>query len=163
MVFPWSDWLMPSSNQNRLKPWKSFDDLPAKNLSQVYSSYDIVRKTTLGLFRSFGYREADFEAIYENGSNTSITMGIFTRLLFHFEPQCKLWPEQLLKITEDNNEILLKFIQHNCPSIHRGKFKTGIQTDLKSFRTETLALLSSWSLYVLGPIRQLVGNWSHNR
>ena len=120
---PWSDWLIPSSNQNHLKPWKSFDDLPAKNLSQVYSSYDIVRKTTLGLFRSFGYREADFEAIYENGSNTIITIGIFTRLLFHFEPECKLWPEQLLKITEDNNEILLKFIQHNCPSIHRGKFK----------------------------------------
>ena len=80
----------------------------------------------MALFRSFGYREADFEGIYENGSNTFITMGIFTRLLFHFEPECKLWPEQLLKITEDNNEILLKFIQHNCPSIHRGKFRTGL-------------------------------------
>jgi len=46
-------------------------------------------------------------------------MGMFTRLIFHLNPDCSLWPEQLLKITEEKNEILLKFIRHNCPSIHR--------------------------------------------
>jgi len=101
---------------------KSNDGISAKNsakLSQVYSSYDIVRKTTLGLFRSFGYREADFYGIHGSELNSFIKMGMFTRLMFHLDPGCPLWPEQLLKITEHNNEILLKFIQHNCPSLHR--------------------------------------------
>lgn len=98
---------------------KSSDGLTAKKLSQVYSSYDIVRKTTLGLYRSFGYREANFEGIYGSELNGFIKMGMFTRLIFHLDPGCQLWPEQLLKITEKKNEILLKFIQHNCPSIHR--------------------------------------------
>ena len=86
-------------------------------------SYDIVRKTTLGLFRSFGYREADFYGIHGSELNSFIKMGMFTRLMFHLDPGCPLWPEQLLKITEHNNEILLKFIQHNCPSLHRGEFQ----------------------------------------
>lgn len=89
---------------------KSNDGISAKNsakLSQVYSSYDIVRKTTLGLFRSFGYREADFYGIHGSELNSFIKMGMFTRLMFHLDPGCPLWPEQLLKITEHNNEILL--------------------------------------------------------
>jgi len=114
-----SDW--PFETQK-----KSNDGISAKNsakLSQVYSSYDIVRKTTLGLFRSFGYREADFYGIHGSELNSFLKMGMFTRLMFHLDPGCPLWPEQLLKITEHNNEILLKFIQHNCPSLHRGEFQ----------------------------------------
>ena len=57
-----SDWLLETQQ-------KSSDGLTAKKLSQVYSSYDIVRKTTQGLYRSFGYREADFEGIYGSELN----------------------------------------------------------------------------------------------
>ena len=116
LMIEFSDWLLETQR-------KSNNGLTAKKLSQVYSSYDIVRKTTLGLYRSFGYREADFEGIYGSELNGFIKMGMFTRLMFHLDPGCQLWPEQLLKITEKKNEILLKFIQHNCPSIHRGEFR----------------------------------------